>query len=115
PTYFLSAEILGVKPNKPGWEEILIAPHPCDLLWARGKVPTPRGIVSVEWKATEEFRLRLETPAQALVVAPLMKKGNVLVTDDQGNLATTVERLPDEGRYAKVQFKEPGSYRILST
>ena len=50
PTYFLSTYILGVKPGGPGFSSVIIKPHPGDLEWCRGVVPTPRGDVEVEWE-----------------------------------------------------------------
>ncbi|MCF7816424.1 MAG: hypothetical protein K9M54_00950 [Kiritimatiellales bacterium] len=42
--------VLGVKPGKPGFEEILVQPQPLHLYSASGKVPTPHGAVSSAWK-----------------------------------------------------------------
>jgi hypothetical protein len=50
PIYEFCAEILGVQPAAPGFEEILVAPQPVPLEWAKGTVITPRGPVSVSWK-----------------------------------------------------------------
>ncbi len=50
PTYQMSARVLGVTPTSPGFKTVLIQPHPCDLTWAKGSVPTPKGPVKVEWK-----------------------------------------------------------------
>ncbi len=50
PTYFLSACVLGVQPAAPGYATVRIAPQPGGLRWARGRVPTPRGVVEVSWK-----------------------------------------------------------------
>ncbi|AHF92464.1 alpha-L-rhamnosidase [Opitutaceae bacterium TAV5] len=52
PTYFLSAYVLGVQPAKPGYEVVRIAPQPGGLGRARGRVPTPRGVVEVSWQFT---------------------------------------------------------------
>lgn len=63
PTYFLPREILGVKPLEPGYARVRIAPHPCDLRWAHGRVPTPRGVVECRWEQdTQKFRLDLRLP-----------------------------------------------------
>ena len=70
PTYFLQSEILGVKPERPGWDGIVIEPHPADLSWMRGTVPTPHGPVSVDWKGGQKFPLRVEVPAKARVQLP---------------------------------------------
>lgn len=41
--------VLGVKPVRPGFAEILIKPQPGSYQFARGSIPTPVGEVKVEW------------------------------------------------------------------
>lgn len=53
PTYFLSMYQLGVQPTKPGWKKVVIAPQPCELSWAKGRVPTPQGTIFVSWHVAE--------------------------------------------------------------
>ncbi|CAA6692174.1 MULTISPECIES: family 78 glycoside hydrolase catalytic domain [unclassified Lentimonas] len=65
--------ILGAQPLEPGWELVRIRPHTAGLSSARGKVPTPRGPVLIDWVSSETFtlslslsetmRVRLELPA----------------------------------------------------
>ncbi|MFW6457523.1 MAG: family 78 glycoside hydrolase catalytic domain, partial [Planctomycetota bacterium] len=63
PTYFLPREILGIKPCTPGYDTVLIAPHPCDLAWAHGRVPTPHGTVECAWENRENtFNMNLRMP-----------------------------------------------------
>ena len=50
PLFQLSARVLGVTAASPGYTTIAIHPTFCDLKFARGKVPTPQGIVEVAWK-----------------------------------------------------------------
>lgn len=70
PTMILQSEILGVKPAKPGWDEVLVAPHTGDISRARGIVPTPHGEVSVEWISEKEFSLVVTTPVPGFVRLP---------------------------------------------
>ena len=43
--------LLGVEPVEPGFRVFRIAPQPPDdLAWARGSVPTPHGLIEVEWR-----------------------------------------------------------------
>jgi alpha-L-rhamnosidase len=56
--------VLGIKPGKPGFEEILIQPHPLDLTFAEGSAPTPHGDVSCAWKIENgRFFITIEFPA----------------------------------------------------
>ena len=117
PTWFLQAEILGVKPFKPGWEEILIEPHPAGLARASGKVPTPKGIVSVEWKQEGDFSVTVDIPVSARVIVPVSKEGQVSVASGEGGsvakqVPAQVERLPGGYGRATVLLPNPGVYRI---
>jgi hypothetical protein len=63
PTYQLSTRVLGVTPAAPGFAVAAVRPLVCDLAWARGRVPTPRGPVSVSWRGGErDFDLEVEVP-----------------------------------------------------
>jgi hypothetical protein len=58
-TDLLTEYILGVRSTGPGFQTVDIEPQLCDLTWAAGTVPTPRGLISVRFE----------------------RKGNTLVTD----------------------------------
>lgn len=63
PGYYLPAYILGVRPLKPGFKEFVIEPCPCDLTWAKGRVPTPYGFIHVEWTNNDAgLKLKVITP-----------------------------------------------------
>ncbi|MBQ8310520.1 MAG: hypothetical protein IJX80_05850 [Clostridia bacterium] len=52
PTYELSAMVLGVYPTADGYASVRIKPdfRTHDLMWARGTVPTPHGVITVAWE-----------------------------------------------------------------
>ena len=50
PIYEMSALCLGVCPDSNGFGSIKIKPVTNGLDWAKGTVPTPHGVISVEWK-----------------------------------------------------------------
>lgn len=61
--YELPSVILGVRPGKPGYDEILISPRTEILDWARGTVITPKGEVRVAWEKNESgIRLQMDGP-----------------------------------------------------
>ncbi len=73
PTYQMSARVLGVSPQAPGYRQIRIQPSVCDLKWAKGSIPTPRGNVKVSWERDDDkFQLRVQVPrgAKATVILP---------------------------------------------
>ena len=49
----LSRWVLGVRPVQPGYSTYLLAPHPADLSWACGAVPTPVGPIQVSWRRAD--------------------------------------------------------------
>ena len=55
--------VLGVKPDKPGFERILIQPSIAGRQAAKGAVPTPHGAVHVEWAVKDSvFQLSVKAP-----------------------------------------------------
>ncbi|HEV8605948.1 MAG TPA: alpha-L-rhamnosidase C-terminal domain-containing protein, partial [Tepidisphaeraceae bacterium] len=50
PVYHLSQQVLGVMPVEVGWKRVRIAPWMGKLDFARGRVPTPLGVIKVEWE-----------------------------------------------------------------
>jgi hypothetical protein len=63
PANLLPRFVLGVQVSRPGWSEAEIEPHPGDLRFASGTVPTPRGTVRVSWKIAPRFTLSMALPA----------------------------------------------------
>ncbi len=63
PAYFLSTQVLGVKPIEPGFKRIRIAPQTFNLQWAEGVVPTPHGPITVSWKITESGQVDVQYDA----------------------------------------------------
>jgi alpha-L-rhamnosidase len=45
----LPGYVLGIQPSSPGYAAWTVAPHPGDLSWAEGQVPTPHGTLGVKW------------------------------------------------------------------
>src|SRR5947209_18060613 len=63
PNSDLSGYVLGVQPTEPGYAAFRVEPHPADLTWAKGVVPTVRGDVSVNWKRHGSiFELSVSVP-----------------------------------------------------
>lgn len=71
PAYFLGAYVLGIRSLAPGWEEILVEPHPSGLSWARGAVPLgAKGRIDVAWKLDESAKaiaIQVRGPADVKV------------------------------------------------
>ena len=63
PTAWLSEEILGIRPTAAGFKQTTIRPDLAGLAWARGAVPTPNGLIKVDYKAGDTFRAAIDLPA----------------------------------------------------
>jgi len=84
PNFYLATRTLGVRlgfPENPNPNEIVIAPEAETITWARGKVPHPLGVVSVDWKIDgNKFLLNYDAPRGARVrVAPQGKLAHLEV------------------------------------
>jgi hypothetical protein len=63
----LTEWVLGVRAARPGFAEYTLAPHPGDLSWACGAVPTPRGTLRAAWQQTDDrVNLQVDAPAGTL-------------------------------------------------
>jgi alpha-L-rhamnosidase len=46
----LSRWVLGIRPVRPGYADYVVDPHPGDLAWACGAVPSPAGPIRIAWQ-----------------------------------------------------------------
>lgn len=75
PTHFLSRYVLGVRQDDAGGESVTIEPIPGGLTWARGRVPTRRGLVEVSWRVEgDTFTLDVTAP-EGVHVTRLVPEG----------------------------------------
>ncbi len=64
PLFQMSGVILGVTPLEPGFKTFAVSPHPCDLQWAKGTIPTPHGQIVLEWHRDRGgLNLKVEVPS----------------------------------------------------
>jgi hypothetical protein len=68
----LTEYVLGVAPATPGFKRVQLAPHPADVAWAKGDVPTPHGTIHVFWRygATGDFIETVHTPVAGTITVP---------------------------------------------
>jgi len=64
PTALLSAKVLGLESAGYGWKTFLVKPATTELMWAKGKVATVAGDISVSWKKSRvnHFTMNLSVP-----------------------------------------------------
>jgi len=109
PANIISRFLLGVRPSKPGYAEVLISPQLGALSWVRGQVPTPLGPVKVAVKngATYELEISVPPEAKTRVVVPRRPHGE-LVVDEKPALGRA------EGENWVIDFPSAGAHRIQS-
>ena len=66
----LTEYVLGVEPTSPGFTTFTVDPHPGDLEWASGTVPTPHGPILVSWRRERKTIALHVTCAAGNRVAP---------------------------------------------
>lgn len=83
-TAALSGFVLGVRPASPGYATWTVAPHPGDLRWVRGRVPTPHGAIAVSWgKAGHALVLDVAAPHRTAgtIAVPVTRTGATITAD----------------------------------
>ena len=76
PSWFLSTEVLGIKPLEPGFARILIRPQHGDLDWAEGILPAPAGDIAVRWAFEgDDYTLTVTVPEGAVAEVVLPEGG----------------------------------------
>jgi len=60
PTPWLSRHVLGVRPVKPGFAEVVVEPHLGRLESVEGTVPTPKGLIRVKHIKTDGGKVKTE-------------------------------------------------------
>ena len=63
PTPWLSRHVLGVRPVKPGFAEVVVEPHLGRLESVEGTVPTPKGLIRVKHIKTDGGKVKTEIEA----------------------------------------------------
>lgn len=69
---------LGVQPASPGFASYVAQPHPADLRWARGTVPTPHGAISFSWAyGRGKMTARVTAPVGGEVILPAVGRARL--------------------------------------
>jgi hypothetical protein len=101
PAQWLLSEIVGVKPESPGFKDVRIEPNTIDLQRAKGVVATPLGAVSVEWKNDDtKFELQFNVPNGCRSVTVVFPQGKKYLL---GNKKIVPNKLIDGKAYFVVE------------
>lgn len=105
PANIIPRWILGVRPLTPGSGLIVISPRPGGLEWAKGKVPTIRGSVRVEFMQKDgEFILEAEVPGNTRARIELPRGSGTFLNGEE------VERPKAQG--TEVLIVDSGCHRV---
>lgn len=87
PIYEMSAMVLGVYPDSNGYKSVRIKPVFDSIDWAKGTVPTPYGVISVEWKKQDgKIVLDIETPQNADMPMTVILPGAEALSTNEHNV-----------------------------
>jgi len=121
PTVTLTTQVLGVTPTSAGFATYSVIPHPGDLSWAQGRVPTPHGAVSVSWQSRpRSFGMTIKAPAGTQGEAAVPTFGRQLRVTVDGHLAWDAGRSAgygahSDGTFVYVTGLGPGSHVVTGT
>ena len=127
PVSALSGYFLGVQPATAGYATWTVAPHPGDLSWAEGNVPTPHGSIAVDWagqKGTGEFSMQVTAPSgtTGTIAVPtygatdsIVTVGGQTVWSNGTFTATTgITGASSDANYVYLTGVQPGTYLVAA-
>ncbi|VGO16394.1 hypothetical protein PDESU_04985 [Pontiella desulfatans] len=108
PPALMTEYLLGIKAVSPGMQRVKLNYYASErILHRKGSVPTPRGLITVEWKAdASSIQLNLTVPEETEVALDRAGLGR----SDSRHMLVNGERTPFEGPYLKLS---PGTYRVV--
>jgi alpha-L-rhamnosidase len=112
PANLIPRKVLGIEPVEPMFSKVLIWPRcagrSSTITWARGKVPTPKGPISVGWEVSvKAIQVKVELPAGTT--------GRMCLPQDWGKRVTVDAKvIESDSRNGVIEF-EVGSGTHLIT
>ncbi|MDH3323552.1 MAG: hypothetical protein OEM04_11215, partial [Flavobacteriaceae bacterium] len=110
PPALFSQYLLGIEVIKPGMQEIIISKPNTSLKQVSGKIPTPNGILSINWDFTTNTQLTLEIPANTILKIDTQSfeekiNSNFFVNDKKVDLKGSTSKyiLLDEGNQQLIK------------
>jgi alpha-L-rhamnosidase len=79
----LTSYVLGVTPEAAGYARWMVQPHPGNLSWSEGDVPTPSGGIDVRWAqslSSGQFTFQVDSPSgtRGEIEVPVSPSGTVV-------------------------------------
>ncbi len=127
PTSALSGYVLGVQPVTAGYATWSVQPHPGDLAWAEGQVPTPHGTVGVSWASEAgvgQFSMSVTAPSgtTGTIAVPTYGNANPIVSVNGavawsgGKFTATsgISGASQDSNYVYLTGVQPGTYLVAA-
>ncbi len=117
----LTNDVLGVTPTGFGFDTYDVVPHPGDVAWVEGAVPTPHGTVSVAWQrhpVQSTFALQLDSPAGTRPRVGVPTFGREIVVQVDGATVwngTAGAGATTDGSYVYLTGLPAGKHEITSS
>ena len=120
----LTNRLLGVAPTAPGFARYDLVPHPGDVAWAQGRVPTPHGPLDAAWErpASGSFSLRFSAPPGTIGRIGVPTAGRtiavsldgVAIWDGAGPTAAITSGIAahTDGAYVFLEGVPPGAHLV---
>lgn len=122
----LSDYVLGVRPTSPGYRTWTFEPRPGNLMFAEGRVPTPKGVIEARWERVgDRLKCCVKAPGEAernfevdvpkepdLSASDALKEGVLEIYDSFSDTSVT------SNAYSELEFdigKVTGIRRICLT
>jgi Bacterial alpha-L-rhamnosidase 6 hairpin glycosidase domain/Bacterial alpha-L-rhamnosidase C-terminal domain len=108
----LTNSVLGVTPTSMGFATYDVVPHPGDVEWAKGDVPTPHGTVSASWEHHDaRFTLQLTSPAGTTARIGVPTFGRRIEVRLDGAPVSGIA----DGGYVYLEHVAPGEHTISAS
>ncbi|MDT4911199.1 MAG: hypothetical protein QOC66_327 [Pseudonocardiales bacterium] len=121
PTAALTNETLGVTPTSGGYATFAVIPHPGDLDWAQGVVPTPHGSIAASWASTHAgFTLQTTVPGGTHASLSVPTSGSKVVVQLDGHVVWNGRRalggaeVTSDGTYVTVSGVGAGRHTMTA-
>lgn len=121
PTQTLTNQVLGVTPTSAGFATYSVIPHPGNVSWAQGSVPTPHGNIVAGWQDAEDsFGLNITSPAGTTAQAAVPTFGRQVTVTVDGQVAWANGKAVGfgahtNGSFVYVEGLTPGSHVVNGT
>jgi alpha-L-rhamnosidase len=127
PTSALSGYVLGVQPVTAGYATWTVEPHPGDVSWVEGRVPTPHGSITVDWagqSSAGKFTMAVTAPrgTSGTIAVPtyglsntvVSVNGHVVWSNGRFTAARGIAGADTDSSYVYLTGVQSGSYSVTA-